>query len=338
MVIGVASQARVDLGRTGCALGEIDPCVRQSVYVSPELRDYVPGPFGRAHEMVRTFAELVSAYPYEQLAHLQSSTRFGGMENATAIFYSDQAFRRRSVGLTLIAHEIAHQWFGNSVTPRDWPHVWLSEGFATYFAQLWHERFDGASAFRDGMRQIRETVVKAPVVAQRPVIDSTQADLLALLNANSYQKGGFVLHMLRDVVGDSAFFRGVRAYYRAGRHGTAVTDELRREMESETGRELRWFFDQWLRRPGYVEASTSWRHDPATGKVVVTIEQAGRFGAYRFPLEVALRGADGNEQRSRIEVPAERRAVIELAAVVQARPTAVAFDPDVKVLGVFTNR
>jgi aminopeptidase N len=288
--------------------------------------------------MVRLFADLVAPFPYEKLAHLQSSTRYGGMENAGAIFYSDRAFRRRSVGLGLIAHETAHQWFGDAVTAREWAHVWLSEGFATYFAELWKEHADGDSAFRAGMRGIREQIVKAEEVASRPVIDSTQTDLMALLNTNSYQKGGWTLHMLRALVGDSVFFRGIRSYYLANRHSTALTDDLQRAMEGASGRPLGWFFDQWLRRPGFAEVSTSWRYDGARRRVVATIAQGDRFGQFRFPLTVAVMDATGRERRATIDVPAAARVTIAVPLDVDAAPRAVTFDPDVRVLGTFQTR
>src|SRR5690606_17868864 len=175
---------------------------------------------------------------YEKLAHLQSATRFGGMENATAIFYSDAAFRRRSVGTGLIAHETAHQWFGNAVTEREWAHLWLSEGFATYFAQLWTEHALGDSALREGMRAMRTQILESDVTAARSVIDSAQTDLMGLLNTNSYQKGGFTLHMLRAVVGDSAFFRGIRSYFSENVHGTALTAVFRAAVERAHGEPL----------------------------------------------------------------------------------------------------
>jgi aminopeptidase N len=338
MVIAAAPLVYYDLGRANCGVSEFDACVRQSVYVAPELRDYLPGPFERAPAMVRLFAELVAPFPYEKLAHLQSSTRYGGMENAGAIFYSDGAFRRRSVGLGLIAHEIAHQWFGDAVTAREWSHVWLSEGFATYFAELWKERADGDSAFRAGMSGIRNQIIRAPEVASRPVIDTTQTDLLELLNTNSYQKGGWTLHMLRAVVGDSAFFRGLRSYYLAYRHSTALTDDLQRAMEGASGRSLGWFFDQWLRRPGFAEVTTSWRYDAAQRRVVASIAQGNRFGQFRFPLTVAITDASGRERRATIDVPATANATIAVPLEVNAAPRAVAFDPDVRVLGTFQAR
>jgi aminopeptidase N len=338
MVIAAAPLVYYDLGRAGCGVSEFDGCVRQSVYVYPEVRDYLPGPFASAPGIVKFFSELVGPFPYEKLAHLQSSTRYGGMENAGAIFYSDGAFRRRSIRTGLIAHETAHQWFGDAVTEREWSHVWLSEGFATYFDKLWTERSVGDSAFRAEMKSIRDQIMKAPEVASRPVIDTAQKNLMELLNTNSYQKGGWTLHMLRGLVGDSAFFRGVRSYYLGHRHSTALTDDLRRAVEGSSGRALGWFFDQWLRRPGFVEATTSWRYDAAQRRVVATIAQGTRFGAYRFPLTVAITDASGTERRATIEVPATGSATLVVPLDVDAAPRAVSFDPDVRVLGSFTAR
>ena len=335
MVIAAAPLVYYDLGRDGCGAGEFGSCVRQSVYVFPESRDFLPGPFSRSPEIVRLFSELVAPFPYEKLAHLQSSTRYGGMENAGAIFYADAPFRRRTMQAGVIAHETAHQWFGDAVTEREWSHLWLSEGFATYFQQLWVERFGGDSAFRAGMRGIRDEIVKAPEVASRPVIDTTQTDLMALLNTNSYQKGGWTLHMLRTLVGDSAFFRGIRSYYLANRHSTALTDDLRRAVEATSGRPLGWFFDQWLRRPGFAEVTTSWRYDASQRRVVATIEQGSRFGAYRFPLTVAITDASGRERRAVIDVPAAPTSTLTVPMELDAAPRGIAFDPDVRVLGTF---
>lgn len=338
MVIAAAPLVYYDLGRDGCGVGEFSSCVRQSVYVFPESRDFLPGPFSHAAEMVRLFSELIAPFPYEKLAHLESSTRYGGMENAGAIFYADAPFRRRTMQPDVIAHETAHQWFGDAVTEREWSHVWLSEGFATYFEALWVERFAGDSAFRDEMRRIRQEIFKAPEVASRPVIDTMQTDLMALLNTNSYQKGGWTLHMLRSLVGDSAFFRGLRSYYLANRHSTALTDDLRRAVEASSGRPLGWFFDQWLRRPGFAEVTTSWRYEASQRRVIATVAQGGRFGSYRFPLTVSITDAAGKERRATIDVPAAANTTIVVPLQLDAAPRGVAFDPDVRVLATFQAR
>jgi aminopeptidase N len=149
MVIAAAPLTEARLGDTACGLAALARCVPQSVFTAPEQARHLPGNFAQAGAIVEYFARTVGPFPYEQLAHVQSATRFGGMENAGAIFYADALFRRsEGVGTTLIAHEVAHQWFGDAVTARDWGHLWLSEGFATYFAALYTEHAQGDSAFR----------------------------------------------------------------------------------------------------------------------------------------------------------------------------------------------
>jgi aminopeptidase N len=188
------------------------------------------------------------------------------------------------------------------------------------------------------MRRIRETVIKAPEASSRPVIDTTQTDLMKLLNRNSYEKGGFTLHMLRALVGDSAFFRGLRSYYLGHRHSTALSGDLQQALEGSSGRSLGWFFDQWLRRPGWAELTTSWKYDAAQKRIVATIAQGARFGAYRFPLTVAITDGSGKERRATIEVPATASSTIIVPLEVDAAPRGVVFDPDVRVLATFTSR
>ncbi|MFN2398280.1 MAG: M1 family metallopeptidase [Gemmatimonadaceae bacterium] len=334
MVIGAAPLAYYDLGRTACGLSEMPGCVPQSVYVAPEQREFLPGPFSQAGDIVEFFSELVGPYPYEKLAHVQSSTRFGGMENASAIFYSDRAFRQKTLGTGLVAHETAHQWFGNSVTEREWAHLWLSEGFASYWQQLWERKTSGQDSFRVSMAALRKQIVESAVSARRPVIDTAETNYLELLNTNSYQKGAWTLHMLRVLVGDSAFFTGVRSYYELHKHGTALTVDLQRAMERASGKELGWFFDQWLRRPGFAELRTRWNYDANRGIVVIEVEQSDRFAPYRFPLTVEVIDANGIARRSTLDVAPTRKQRLTLEAV-RARPRRIVFDPGVELLATF---
>jgi aminopeptidase N len=337
MVIAAAPLVRHELGASACGLAELDRCVEQAVYTAPEARDYMPGPFTSARGVVEWMARLVGPFPYEKLAHVQSSTIYGGMENASAIFYDERLFRDRAMSVGLIAHETAHQWFGDAVTGRDWPHLWLSEGFATYFSALWTERSQGDSAFRAEMATTRARILADTVaVVRRPVIDTIETNLTALLNANSYLKGGWTLHMLRRLVGDSAFFRGVRQYYGAHRHGTAVTDDFRRAVEATSAQSLDWFFDQWLRRPGYPTPVLRWDYDSTSSRVTVTVEQEQpRFGLYRFPLTLAVHDSSGTVRRAQIEVAAQPRTTVQLPFAVTARPVRVVPDPDVELLARF---
>jgi aminopeptidase N len=334
MVIAAAPLARYELGPTACRLPERD-CVEQSVYVAPEQRGILPGDFAKADDIVDFFSRTVGPFPYEKLAHLQSSTRFGGMENASAIFYADQLFRRRGVTGELIAHETAHQWFGDAVTESEWSHVWLSEGFATYFKSLWVAHAYGDSAFRADLDAMRAELLRADVVASRPVIDSELASVIPALSANTYEKGGWTLHMLRAQVGDSAFFQGVRDYWTAHRHGTALTGDLQRAVEARAGTSLGWLFDQWLRRPGYASLTTSWRYDPAARRAEVVVEQGDRFGFYRFPLTIDVTDAMGAVHRVRVDVPAQRSTRLTLPLALSAAPRTLDFDPAVELLAAF---
>ncbi len=338
MVIGAGPLVEHPLGNTACGLAEGGGCVPQSVYTAPETEDFLPGPFGQADEIVEFFSSLIAPFPYEKLDHVQSSTRFGGMENASAIFYSDKAFREGTLGTGLIAHETAHQWFGDAVTEREWSHLWLSEGFATYLTQVWREHAEGPEALREGMRGIRNEILASAAVAERPVIDTAQTRYLELLNENSYEKGGFVLHMLRVEIGDSAFFAGLRGYYRDHRHGTALSEDLLRAMESASGEELDGFFDQWLRRPGYPELTTSWSFDAERGRVLLTVEQGERFGPFRFPLEVEVVDASGGRHRATVAVEPEASQEVVVPLELAAPPAAVVVDPEVRLLASFSVR
>ena len=222
MTIAAAPLVRYDLGNSACGFARDGGCVIQMVYVAPEQQRSMPGDFRYAGDIVDFFSRLVAPFPYEKLAHLQSSTRFGGMENASAIFYADGGFRKGGTHASTIAHETAHQWFGDAVTEREWSHLWLSEGFATYFEELWTRARVRRQRVRARDGRHRAQLLRDPVVAARPVIDSAQTDLMQLLDANSYQKGGWTLHMLRSLVGDSAFFRGIRDYYAAHVDGNAL--------------------------------------------------------------------------------------------------------------------
>lgn len=328
MVIGAGPLERVELSDAGCAVLR---CVPQSVYVLPENREWLPGPFAAAPRIVALFEGLVGPFPYEKLAHVQSATRFGGMENATAIFYAYDLFPSRRMSEGLIAHETAHQWFGDAVTEREWGHLWLSEGFATYFAALWTKQARGDSAFRAELSKIRAQVLSDSVVAKRPVIDTAERNYLALLNTNSYQKGAYVLHMLHRRLGDSAFFGGLRAYYARYRDGNASSDDLRRELERTSGQPLGTFFDQWLRRPGYATPTIGWAYDAGRGAISLLVLQEPPAAAYELPLTAAVRDSAGVERRVEIAVPAQARAELVLPGR-YARPVSIVFDPNAFLL------
>jgi aminopeptidase N len=336
MVIAAGPMVRYDLREPDCHYGDQGQCMRQSIYVAPENRRWLPGPFLAAGPIVSLFEGLIGPFPYEKLAHLQSTTRYGGMENASAIFYYDKLFAKPTLTDTLIAHETAHQWFGDAVTEREWSHLWLSEGFADYFATLWLQYIRGDRVYRTRLQAARAKILADSVVAVRPVIDTAQTDYMALLNTNSYDKGEYVLYMLHMRMGDSAFFRGIKSYYAKYRHGTALTDDLRREMEQASGQSLGQFFDQWLRRPGAAEPAIGWAWYAAEQSVSLFVLQEGAHGAYELPLTVVLTDADNQEHRLVVAVPAEGRATVPIPGRFAARPKSLKFDPDEFLLARIT--
>ena len=278
MVIGAARFAVTRLP-PACAVR----CVPQSVYSYPQDSAFaIDGPFKHATEIVDLLSRRFGPFPYGELRHVQSSTMFGGMENSTAIFYSDRAWSAHRMDDGLVAHETAHQWFGDAVSQDDWHHLWLSEGFATYGAALWAEHAGGPERLAQVMQQAAQAVRRSDV-RNRPILDSSATDLMSLLNPNNYQKGSWVLHSLRGLVGDSAFFQGLRTFYERYRHGNALSRDFARVMEAAAGRDLEWFFRQALTQPGYPVLQVVTRREGDSVTVEVAQVQDGTWGVFRIP-------------------------------------------------------
>lgn len=337
MVVGATRFVRRTQGVAACGQAPASPredgCVEVSYWAFPPDTASAARSFRRSIEAVDYFTGLVGPYPYEKLANVQSATRFGGMENATAIFYDQHSLARGRDMESTVVHEIAHQWFGDSVTPADWHHIWLSEGFATYFTAVFYQHHEGEEVFRRIMEDDRQQIV-ASASSRRPVVDSTYTDLFDLLNTNSYQKGGWVLHMLRGVVGDDAFFRGIRRYYRERMNGTARTSDLQAVMEAEAGVDaeaasgpaLDTFFRQWLYQPGFPVLRGAWTWDPDRGEAVVTVtqEQPTDWPTFHFDLELELATPAGPV---RATLPVRSRSETFAVPLPQS-PTGLILDPD----------
>jgi aminopeptidase N len=280
MVIGAAPFA-VSRRRPSVSGGDTVPI---EVWAYPEDSAWADSvPFRRVTEIVETLQQLVGPFPYEKLAHVESATRYGGMENSAAIFYAEQGYVARTMGEGVVRHETAHQWFGDAVTERDFHDLWLSEGFATYLDLVVGAALDGDSVLTRGMRDEAQHYMGTREV-DRPVIDSSVSRLTELLDANSYNKGAWVLHMLRGLLGDSAFWRGIREYYRTYRDSSVASADFQRVMERASGRALDWFFAEWLRQPGYPQLDVAWRAE-RSGRVTLEVRQVqpAAWGRYAIP-------------------------------------------------------
>jgi aminopeptidase N len=318
MVIGASRFAVTKLGEAGCPAR----CVPLSVWTRPaDSAGAVNGPFKRAGAILDYFTGLVGPFPYPSLAHVQAATRFGGMENATAIFYNDSLLRAGRLHERTVAHETAHQWFGDAVTPDDWHHLWLSEGFATYLAVMWAEHVDGPTARFTEMRRAAARLFEVTEV-ERPIIDLARQRPDSLLNVNAYQKGAWVLHQFRGMVGDSAFASSLRDYYGTYRHATAVSSDFVRIASRAAGRDLEWYFRQALTQPGYPRLDLRWRHRGSALELDIRQTQPAAWGTYRIPGLVVR--VDGTDHRVNVAGPRSR---LTLRGVARA-PSRIEVDPE----------
>jgi len=331
MVIGVGRFAMELVGHVG------GTPIQSWVY--PQERDAGFSDFRVALKPMELFSWRIGPYPYEKLANVQSKTRYGGMENASAIFYREAVVTGKGTNEGLFAHEIAHQWFGDSVTESDWDHTWLSEGFATYFTHVYREYTAGRDAMARGLRRDRETVVS--YFAKNPssaIVTPATSTLDNILSTNSYQKGGWFLHMLRRVVGDEAFWRGVSTYYARYRDGNALTDDFRRVMEEVSGRPLDAFFRQWVYTPGQPTLAGTWSW--SGGVLTVDIRQAQvSETTYETALDLGIVAAPG--QAPRVETVRLDRRQQTFSFPLDKEPSGVVLDPDVWLLmqaGEFTRK
>jgi aminopeptidase N len=275
---------------------------------------------------IEFFASHIGPYPYEKLADVETSQMGGGMEHASAIFYGERSVTNRPA-FGLVAHEISHQWFGDSVTEKDWDDAWLSEGFATYFAALATEFYEGRDAFVSAMKRTRTNIFA--MEKRTPDVAVIHNNLPEIQNGAApvgivYQKGGWSLHMLRGVIGTEKFWAGIREYYRRYRDSNASTEDLRRVMEEATGTDLGWFFTQWLRRAGSPVLEGVWTYNPTAKKVEVELRQTQAGEAFRLPLEIGVAG-----KIERVEMTGKTQK-FEIAA--EKAPATVDLDPNTWVL------
>jgi aminopeptidase N len=262
-------------------------------WVYPQDRDAGFGDFATPTKNVLAFySDYVGPYAYERLANIQASSVAGGMESASAILYNERAVTgtRDVRWRNVVIHEIAHQWFGNAVTEYDWDDVWLSEGFATYFTLLYIEHAYGRDEFVRGLLNSRQTVMT--FAATRPdytIVHRNLSRMEDVTSSHTYQKGSWTLHMLRGVIGSAAFQRGIRTYYQRHFNGNATTADFRRAMEEASGRDLGWFFEQWLYKPGTLKIAGRWSYDAGAKQVRIALDQVQTDGSlFTMPVEVAV--------------------------------------------------
>jgi len=310
-----------------------------SYYVTHSDRKFAGQAFSPAGPSVTLFSQLVHPYPYGKLALVVGATRFGGMENANTIVFPPDFFKDfttktpRSLRYNIpqnkeetLTHEIAHQWFGDSVTEATWADLWLSEGFATYFAGLFLQRNESEAVFRAYMKKNAEEYLAYEKQKRTPMHDTETEDLFALLNKNNYEKGSWVLHELRGILGDKIFFAGLKIYYDRHQGSVANSDDLRAAFEKASGKDLKDFFDRWIYAAGHPVYKISW--SPAGAKnITLKLTQSQPDEAFLLPVTVEILTVNG-ARRVQI-VPTGKESTLKISS---ARPKKIIIDPDGYIL------
>jgi len=296
-------------------------------WVYPENRKEGFYDYGMATRPLILFDQLIGPYSYEKLANVQSTTRYGGMENASNIFYFENSVTGKGNDEPLLAHEIAHQWFGNSASEKDWHHIWLSEGFATYFAALYMGWAHGNDEFKERMVAARTKVIGYYRQNPAPVVDKSVHDYNKLLNPNSYEKGAWVLHMLSEKIGEANFMKGIRTYYKKYQNGNALTEDLQHEMEEASGTDLSDFFKEWIYTAGQPDLEIKWKYNKKKKSLVFDIRQK-QDQLFLFPIEIGITTSEGVVIRT-FSVSAKQQ---EFITGISEKPDGISIDPNVKLL------
>jgi len=301
-------------------------------YVPPESAPDTARTFGRTVEMLDFFSDTFGIeYPWEKYAQVVvEQFTAGGMENtsATTLYRGVMHDERAMLDSTpdrLIAHELGHQWWGDLVTCRNWSHLWLNEGFATYCEVLWYEHKLGRDE-ADYLLYSKSRSGRSGTALTRPIVDRRYASPRSMFDSRAYPKAGWVLHMLRHRVGDDAFFRALKRYGTVYAYQVAETGDLRRTFERLLGHSLERFFFDWTERSAHPVLTVSSRYDADSKQVRVEVTQDQDGEPFAFPLTVTF-AVPGRTEPVRLDLTVTEKRQVAFVPVA-SRPTLVRVDPE----------
>ena len=301
--------------------------------------------FAKLAAMVALFSEKTGfEYPYPKYAQTMVRDFGGAMENITATTMTDNAVYDKRALLDvssedLVAHELAHSWFGNSLTCRDWGELWLNESFATLMEAIWTEHDKGRDDYLYEIYQDQETYFQAwSNGVRRPISTRRYPDPDSVFDAYSYQRGGAVLNMLRFVLGDQMFWTAIRHYVKKHQYQVVETQNLVVAIEEATGQNLQWFFDQWIYKMGHPEFDITSSYDESAKTLKLTVRQTQMpdekrpwFDAPEFftmPVEIAITTGAG-EKINRVWIDKPEK---EFSFALDSKPLIVNFDRGNKII------
>jgi aminopeptidase N len=331
---------------TSIVVGEYTP-IEQSYagipvvsYVYPDEVEAGRVTVKRMADMVKFFSEKTGVkYPYEKYAQTMTHNFPGGMENISATTQTDSMIHdaRAEIDATadsLESHELAHQWFGDFVTTRSWTHGWLNESFATYFQAMWDEQNLGHDDFlyRDVKSNQDQYLRTWRQGNRRPVVTANYEDKDALFDTYFYPRGGAVLHMLRQTLGEENWWRAINHYLTKYAHQPVETEQFRIAVEEATGQSMDWFFDEWLYRMDHPVFRVTKNYDANAKRLTLTVRQEQKIDPtsaypqvefFQMPVDVEIGTANNTRvERVRIEPKAEQ----SFTFTVDGEPQLVNFD------------
>lgn len=308
-------------------------------YLYPGKESFAQKSFGRTKEMMRVFEELTKInFPYNKYDQtVVANFAFGGMENITATTMADKEIFTNPPEIVedLVSHELAHSWFGNLVTCRNWAELWLNEGFATYMEAAYREKKYGRA---DYLRKIREN---AELFFVDETINRNRHGLYnlsarpddSIFDTTTYQKGGAVIHTLRETIGTENFWKAINLYLTRHKFQNVETSDLQKVMEEVSGKDLNWFFAQWVYGGGYPKLNVTQVYNAATRSLDLTVTQTQDSAdkitpeAFILPMEIEITTAKGTKIE-KLEIK-KREEVFSLN--VDGKPAKIVFDKEEKI-------
>jgi aminopeptidase N len=273
-------------------------------YVSPVYKDDAKENFSATPDILKFYSTVTGyQYPWDKLS-LAAVTdfTFGGMENVSAITLTDNTLHKetdepQASSTGLVAHETAHQWFGDLMTCRSWDQAWLNEGFATYFTALYEEHLYGEDAYGYQMMNNHNAVIAADKRERRPTVYDRYNDPVDLFSTYIYPRGASVLHMLRGIIGKDLFFKAIKYYVHKYKFHNVDSHDFQNAVEESTGYNLDWFFKEWLHKGGHPVFDVSYKYNDADHMLNLTVKQVQKVDeitpVYRMPVNILIQTKAG---------------------------------------------
>ncbi|MGC9135839.1 M1 family aminopeptidase [Caldivirga sp.] len=302
--------------------------------------------FHRICDMIKFFSEYTGVkYPWPNYKHAVVSEFGGGMENTTVTILTDATLHDEHAqcpgskfpcpGLEdfssdgLVAHELAHQWFGDLVTTRDWGNIWLNEAFATYMEALYTMHAKGVDEFIYELYSNLKAYLNEYRRYARPIVTRLYKYPEEMFDRHTYEKGSLVLHTLKNIIGEENFRKGINLFLTRYAYSNAETEDFRKVMEEATAKPLDWFFNQFVYSAGHPSIKYSWSYDSGYLRISISQTQGDdSYPVYRIPVELEIGHQDGSMELIKLNLESRDTTVY---LPIKERPTYVCLDPEFKV-------